>query len=346
MSSRFPESEPRTAGLGSGVRGSESEPSAGDATDPAYSRPDVSRRAERMALAVPALALIAVVALAHPRATVHAIASTWRVEAAQASPVAGVTRPQTPNPEPAVSGSLRVCADPNNLPFSNDKGQGFENAIADLVARDLGERVEYTWWAQRRGFVRNTLKAGLCDVSIGAPSTMELVLATRPYYRSTYVFVSRHDRHLGIRTFDDPRLKRLRVGVQLIGDDYANAPPAEALLRRGAKRNLVGFTVYGDYRQPNPPARIVDAVARGTVDVAVVWGPLAGYFAHRSPVPLDVVPVNPQVDVPFLPFVFDIAMGVRRGDTTLRARLDSVIVRRRTSIDSILRAYDVPRVDR
>jgi mxaJ protein len=240
---------------------------------------------------------------------------------------------------------FRVCADPNNLPFSNRRGQGFENRIAELLARDLGARVEYTWWAQRRGFVRNTLKAGACDVTIGAPARMDMVLATRPYYRSTYVFVSRHDRKLGIRTFDDPRLERLKVGVQLIGDDYANAPPVAALLRRGARDNLVGFTVYGDYKTANPPARIVDAVARGAVDVAVVWGPLAGYFAHRSPVPLDVVPVTPQVDVPYLPFVFDIAMGVRRGDTTLRARLDSVIVRRRTTIDSILRAYDVPRVD-
>lgn len=337
MSSRFPDD--RRTGLGSGS-------TSPDAPESATTERGVSRRAERLALAVPALALVAAVAFAHPRAAARAIASTWRIEAAQASPVRDAARPRTPSPEPAVSNALRVCADPNNLPFSNDKGEGFENAIAGLVARDLGEKVEYTWWAQRRGFVRNTLKAGLCDVTIGAPARMEMVLATRPYYRSTYVFLSRRDRHLGIRTFDDPRLKRLKVGVQLIGDDYANAPPAEALLRRGAKRNLVGFTVYGDYRQPNPPARIVDAVARGTVDVAVVWGPLAGYFAQRSPVPLDVVPVKPQVDVPFLPFVFDIAMGVRRGDTTLRARLDSVIVRRRASIDSILRVYDVPRVDR
>ena len=308
-------------------------------------RRDVSRRAERIALAVPALALAAAIAFAHPRESARTIASAWRVEAAEATPVRGVPIPDSRFPIAGRS-ALRVCADPNNLPFSNDKGEGFENAIADLVARELGEPVEYTWWAQRRGFVRNTLKARTCDVTIGAPASMELVLPTRPYYRSTYVFVSRRDRHLGIRTFDDPRLRSLKVGVQLIGDDYANAPPVEALLRRGAKRNLVGFTVYGDYRTPNPPARIVDAVARGTVDVAVVWGPLAGYFARRASVPLDVVPVQPQVDRPFLPFVFDIAMGVRRGDTALRARLDSVIVRRRASIDSILRAYDVPRVDR
>ena len=240
---------------------------------------------------------------------------------------------------------LRVCADPNNLPFSNDRGQGFENEIAVLVARDLREDLRYTWWAQRRGFVRNTLAAGECDVLIGAPARYERVLATAPYYRSSYVFVSRRDRGLGLRTFDDPRLHHLRIGVQLIGDDYANSPPAHALTRRGIVENVSGYTVYGDYAQPNPPARIVEAAARGDVDVAIVWGPLAGYFAQRSPVPLDVVPVSPALDPPALPFTFEIAMGVRRGDVVLRARLDDVLRRRRREIDAILGAYGVPRLD-
>ena len=170
-----------------------------------------------------------------------------------------------------------------------------------------------------------------------------MLLTTAPYYRSSYVFVSRADRHLHVRSFDDPALHRLRVGVQLIGDDFANTPPVHALARRGIVRNIVGFTLYGDYRQPNPPARIVDAVERGTVDVAVVWGPLAGYFAKRSPVPLDVVPVSPARDG-VLPFVFDIAMGVRKGDVALRDRLDTVIAQRKPAIDSILAAYGVPLV--
>jgi mxaJ protein len=244
-------------------------------------------------------------------------------------------------PRPA----LRVCSDPNNLPFSNDRGEGFENKIAALVARDLGEDLRYTWWAQRRGFVRSTLGAGECDVIIGAPARYERVLATAPYYRSSYVFVSRRDRGLGLRSLDDPRLRRLRIGVQMIGDDYANSPPAHALARRGIVENVAGYMVYGDYAQPSPPARIVEAVTRGDVDVAVVWGPLAGYFARRSAVPLQVVPVAPAFDPPALPLTFDIAMGVRRGDTTLRARLDDVLRRRRPEIDAILAAYGVPRVD-
>lgn len=239
---------------------------------------------------------------------------------------------------------LRVCADPNNLPFSDSTGAGFENQLARLVARELHARVAYAWWAQRRGFIRNTLNAGQCDVVMGVPSSFELALATRPYYRSSYVFVSRRERGLDIRSFDDPRLRRLSVAVQLIGDDYANAPPAQALARRGIVRNVSGYSVYGDYSQPSPPARIVDAVARGDVDVAVVWGPLAGYFATREPAPLDIVPVSPQVDVGALPFVFDISMGVRRGDSTLHDTLDAILVRRRASVDSLLRAYGVPLV--
>jgi mxaJ protein len=233
---------------------------------------------------------------------------------------------------------LRVCSDPNNLPFSNRREEGFENRIATLIARDLGARVEYTWWPQRRGFLRNTLRARECDVVMGLPSAIELAATTRPYYRSTYVFVSKG---LGITSFDDPRLRTLRVGVQIIGDDGANAPPAHALAARGIVGNVRGYTVYGDYSQPNPPARIIDAVVRGEIDVAVVWGPLAGYFARGRE--LEITPVSPQIDLPFLPFVFDIAVGVRREDLALRQELDGILVRRKHDIARILDEYGVPR---
>ena len=241
--------------------------------------------------------------------------------------------------------TLRVCADPNNLPFSNQGLQGFENHLASLVARDLGVPVEYTWWAQRRGFLRSTLNANLCDVVMGLPTSVEQALTTRPYYRSTYVFVTRRDRQLHLRSFDDPQLRRLRIGVPLVGDDGANAPPAHALSRRGIIRNVVGFSVYGDYSRDNPPARIIDAVAGGEIDVAAAWGPLAGYFANRQRVQLDITPVQPQVDVPFLPFVFDISMAVRRDSEPLHSRLEGIIDRRRTEIDALLAQFGVPRVD-
>jgi quinoprotein dehydrogenase-associated probable ABC transporter substrate-binding protein len=241
---------------------------------------------------------------------------------------------------------LRVCADPNNLPFSNERGEGFENRIAELLAADMRAELRYTWWPQRRGFIRHTLRAGECDVVLGVPASFELALTTAPYYRSTYVFVSRKDRRLGVRSFDDPALRRLKIGVQLIGDDAANSPPVHALSSRHIVTNVRGYTVYGDYSEESPPARIVEAVARGEVDVAVVWGPLAGYFARRQRAPLEVVPVSPQVDPPFLPFVFDISMGVRRGDDALREELEDFLERRRSDIERILDDYGVPRVGR
>jgi mxaJ protein len=244
--------------------------------------------------------------------------------------------------QPRRAEPLRVCADPNNLPFSDSAGRGFENQIASLVAKDFGRPLEYTWWPQRRGFIRNTLRVGRCDLVIGVPSSYELTLRTTPYYRSSYVFVTRADRHLGITSFDDRRLRGLRVGIHMMGDDYANSPAALALLRRGLGSHIVGFMIYGDYSRPHPPSDLIDAVARGDVDVAVAWGPLAGYFAGRASVPLTVTPVTPQIDLPFTPFVFDIAMGVRRADTAWRARLDSELARRRTEVRHILEEYHVP----
>src|SRR4029453_8022024 len=141
------------------------------------------------------------------------------------------------------------------------------NRIADLLARELGARVEYTWWAQRRGFIRNTLKTGTCDLVMGVPSGFEMAQTTAPYYRSTYVFVYRRDGGVKIGSFDDPALRRLKVGVQVIGDDGGNAPPAHALAGRGIVRNVRGYTVYGDYAEESPPARIIDAVASGEIDV-------------------------------------------------------------------------------
>lgn len=242
-------------------------------------------------------------------------------------------------------GVLRVCADPNNLPFTNRRGEGFENRLAELVARDLGDRVEYTWWAQRRGFIRNTLNSRSCDVVMGVPSGMDMVLRTAPYYRSTYVFVTRRDGATRVRSFDDSILRRVRVGVQLIGDDGANTPPAHALAKRGIVQNVKGYTVYGDYTKDSPPSRIIDAVARGEIDVAIAWGPMAGYWAHRSPVPLELTAVQPQFDGRSLPFVFNIAMGVRKGDTTFRASLDSILMRRRREIGRLLDEYGVPRLE-
>jgi quinoprotein dehydrogenase-associated probable ABC transporter substrate-binding protein len=265
------------------------------------------------------------------RAGVPALACSAGLQACVLAAVVGAAPPP-----------LRVCADPNNMPFSNAKGQGFENAIAALVARDLHRPLTYFWSPQRRGFVRNTLAAGQCDVMIGVPVQYERVQSTRPYYRSSYAFVTRRDRHLRITSFDDARLKRLRIGIQITGDDYNNPPAAQALAARHLSDNVRGYTVYGDYSKPDPQREVVDAVADGRVDVAVVWGPFAGYYGRREPAPMDVVPVGAERDGPGVAFAFDIAMGVRRGDRALRDELDGVIVRRRAEIRRILASYGVP----
>jgi len=238
--------------------------------------------------------------------------------------------------------SLTACADPNNLPFSNRAGQGFENRLASMIASDLHAKLDYVWWAQRRGYVRNTLNEAKCDFWPGIASNVEMVATTRPYYRSTYMFVSRHDANLKGLTLDDPRLKRLKIGVQMVGNDASNTPPAHALAERGVIGNVRGYMIYGDYRRPNPPAAVVEAVERGDVDVALVWGPLAGFFAAKSPVPLRLEPVTPWFADQQWPMQFDVSVGVRKDDQKLLKAIDRVLVRRKIDIGRLLAAYRVP----
>jgi quinoprotein dehydrogenase-associated probable ABC transporter substrate-binding protein len=240
---------------------------------------------------------------------------------------------------------LRVAADPNNLPFSNNRLEGFENKIADLIARELHRKVAYQWHAQRRGFFRETLKSGDVDLVLGVPAHFDMALTTAPYYRSSYFFVSRADRHLHVSSLDDQELHNLRVGVQLIGNDGVDTPPAHALAARGIVDNVIGFTLYGDYSQPNPPARIIDAVANGDIDIALVWGPLAGFFGKQSKVPLELTPVSPEHDGA-LRFAFDVSLGVNKNKAELRDQLNDFVIRHREEIDRILDNYNVPRVPR
>src|SRR3954471_13909275 len=251
-------------------------------------------------------------------------------------------------PVPAFAqtkGPLRVCSDPENMPFSNEKLEGFENKIAALIAKDFGTTVTYIWWGQRRGVIRNTmnatLEAGRCDVVIGVPEGYDLVSTTRPYYRSTYVFVYPKGKGLSVKSLDDPLLKKLKIGVHLLGDDYTNPPPVHELSKRGIVDNVVGFSTF--YSAENPPSAIIDAVASGRVNLAIVWGPLAGYFAGRQRVPLELVPIpSGKGD---LPFAFNISMGIRKGDAALKARVENVLTRRGAEIVAILKEYGVPLAD-
>jgi mxaJ protein len=262
------------------------------------------------------------------------IAGAVVLAAASVTLMASAPKPQT--------GEFRVCADPYNMPFSNDREEGFENKIAHLVANDLNASIINYWWPQRRGFLRNSILSGSCDVLIGAPVGLDPVATTKPYYRSTYYLVYRADRGLTIRSLDDSLLKRLKIGVNMIGYDYTNTPPAHALGVRG----IVGLVGFGNFLNADPhadhPEDIIDALAKDSIDVAIVWGPKAGYWVKREPVPLTMVALPDSDPVSGMPFAFSMAMGVRHRDKALKAQLDSVIDRRRGEIVSILQQYSVP----
>ncbi len=235
--------------------------------------------------------------------------------------------------------ALRVCADPDNLPFSNREGRGIENKIATLVAAELGRTVSYFWWPHRRGFIRSTIRANECDVVMGVPEGMDMFLTTRPYYRSAFQFVSRADRDLKITSFDDPRLRQLKIGIATIGYDYTNSPAAIALGARGIT-GLVGFSTF--YNEQNRPGDIVDAVVKGTVDVSIVWGPVAGYYAKEEPLPLALQPLPDIDERTKTPFAFGVVAGVRKSDKDLAAQIQAALDRKRDAISRLLAEYNFP----
>jgi mxaJ protein len=235
--------------------------------------------------------------------------------------------------------TLTVCADPNNLPFSNREGQGFENRLVAMLAKDMHVNVAYVWWAQRRAFARHTVTQARCDLWPGVASGVKGMDTSEPYYRSSYVFMTRASRNLQGLTLDDPRLRQLIIGVQMIGFESTNTPPAQALAERGLTQNVRGFMLFGDYGKPNPAAAIVTAVAAGDIDVALVWGPVAGYFARQAAVPMHLEPV---ADDPTWKMSYAVAIGVRRGEQRLLQRVNAILAAEHPAIDSLLHAYRVP----
>lgn len=238
-------------------------------------------------------------------------------------------------------GVIRVCADPDNMPLSNQKGEGFEQKIAELIAREWKSKVEYAWWPVRRGFFSRALNGRYCDVAMQAPSGLDMAGVTKPYFRSGYVFVTRKDSGLDIKSLADPRLKKLKIGVNLLNSDAENTPPAMALSQYGVVGNLIGFTTF--YSDSARPEDIVNAVAKKDVDVAIVWGPLAGYFAKNSRVPLNLQPLPERDSLsPDFQFQYNIGLGVRRRDKELRDSLQAVLDRKAPEIQNILKQYGVP----
>jgi mxaJ protein len=232
---------------------------------------------------------------------------------------------------------LRVCGDPNNLPFSNQKLEGIENKIADVIAKDLGMTVAYTWWPHQRGLVKRVLNTGRCDIMLGIPKGYDPVLWTKPYYRTGYVLAYRKDRGLKVRSLDDPSLKTLKIGVQV------NTPPHDALGQRGIADNVVGYQLMFDsnFHAEDYPGKLVEDLIAGTVDVALVWGPIAGYFVKKKAAPLEVVLLEDRPESGNR-FAFDISMGVRKGNTALKGKLEEALARRHDEIEHILADFGVP----
>lgn len=240
---------------------------------------------------------------------------------------------------------LAVCADPANMPYSNERGEGYENRIADLLASELHAQLRYTWNMQRRSFLRRTLNAHRCDVVIGMPPGIPGLASTRPLYTSSYVFVTARARHAPPKDFDDPALRDMRIGLQALGAEGANPPPAMALARRGLVQHIVGFPMWADEDEESPVARLIDAVAKGDLDVAIVWGPFAGWFARGYGEALQLTPAGPDPQMPALAFSYPMSLAVRRDDSALRDELQAALDRRQQDIAAILRDYRVPLLD-
>lgn len=237
--------------------------------------------------------------------------------------------------QPCFPQHLRVCADPDNLPFSNNQKEGFENKLAEIVAGELHQPLAYVWQRMGRGFVRDYINQSKCDLLIGIPTHFRMMDTTQPYYRSTYVFLARKDASYKPTSLDDPALRNLRIGVQALDEQYT--PPGEVLVRRGMVNQLKAFHSVGGDAQA-----IIQAVVNREVDVALVWGPLAGYSARQTHV-LQVIPVSPE-SVWEIPFTFEISMGVRKGNEQLRSAVQAALERKSTDIADLLDRYGVPQL--
>lgn len=244
----------------------------------------------------------------------------------------GAARAQTP--DIVDRSALKICADPNNLPFSDEKKQGFENKIADAMGTALGRKVEYTWFPQVIGFVRNTLQAHRCDLVIGTVAGDDVMQTTNPYYFTTYVMLYRSDKGRVLSGLDDPQLANLRLGV------VSATPPSDLLVRHGLMAHAKPYALTVDTRAESPTHQMVQDIIDGTIDVGFLWGPIAGYFRKHEGLPLSVVPLKEEPGAARMKY--HIAMGVRGNEPEWRRNINAAILKEQPEITAILRDYGVP----
>jgi quinoprotein dehydrogenase-associated probable ABC transporter substrate-binding protein len=233
---------------------------------------------------------------------------------------------------------LRVCADPANIPFSNDKSEGFENKIAELLAKEMGVPVTYTWFPQAIGFVRNTLGAGRCDLVIGAAQGDELVQNTNHYYKSSYVLVIKPGTGLDdVDSLDDPRLKDKAIGI------IAGTPPATVMAINGLMGKARPYPLTVDRRFEAPIEKMIADIVSGEIDAGVLWGPIGGYYAKKSQIPLRIIPLVHESKGPRMSF--RITMGVRLNEQDWKRQINELIAKKQNEINAILLDYGVPLLD-
>ncbi len=232
---------------------------------------------------------------------------------------------------------FRVCADFDNLPYSNGKMEGFENKIAELIAADLGKKVKYQFWYDRIGFVRNTLNARRCDVVMGTVAGNDMMLTSKPYYRSGYVFVYKKSSGYNIKDWDAPDLRKAKIGV------VGQTPPSRPLNDKGLLGNSRPYRIMRDLNLP--PSFIVDDLVKGEIDVAVLWGPIAGYYAKQAKEELVVVPA-PEYEKENVhgKEQWNISVGVRKKDKDRLAMIEASLERNKAKIEKILDDYGIPHI--
>lgn len=241
-------------------------------------------------------------------------------------------------PDLVTTDVLRVCGDPGNMPFSERKEDGFENRIAGIIADELKVKLRYYWLTQGPGFVRNTLGTGLCDLIMGSAFGSDITQSTNPYYRSSYVLVTRKgDFEGGVGRLDDPRLKGRSIGV------IAGTPPVNRMGELGMIDRMKAYAPYQldpSRKHQTVGAEVVADLADKSIDAAILWGPAAGWLARHSGVPMEVVPLLHEPERP--PMAYRIALGVRMGENDWKRSLNTILRKRRADIEKVLRDYDVP----
>jgi quinoprotein dehydrogenase-associated probable ABC transporter substrate-binding protein len=234
---------------------------------------------------------------------------------------------------------LRVCADPDNMPFSNAEGQGFENKLAELIAEKLDARLEYSWFAEESGYVPNTMGRGACDLVMGYAQGTGLIEDTNPYYYTSYVLIYREDDSTlaGVESLADPRLKGKRIGF------FARTPPSSVLAIHGLAANAKPFESHVGESATKAAATMLDEIATGALDAGILWGPVGGYYAQRERVPLKLIPLVKETAGPRT--IYGITMGVRPDEPQWKHTINTFIAANEAGINAILQSYNVPVLD-